>query len=154
MKNSNNGKSESGLQEEFFLVETRAEELRPFVQGGQVALGVQDVVFFGDTEATCFGAWLVDTGPPQKLPLNHGLQPLVLEGPHVPGQPGVLPLGRMLEVRLVVAQSGLEGGVAHAHVPLLSPADGRDISLVHNIVIFTSCPVHWAVVDPSPAITV
>ena len=60
------------------------------------------------TQSAGLRARSVGAGPPQELPLDLGLQSLVLEAPDIPRQPGVLPLPRMLEVSLVVAQPGLE----------------------------------------------
>ena len=56
------------------------------------------------------GAWPVGAGPRQELPLDPGLQTLIFKAPHIPGQPGVLPLAGVLEVRLVVGEPGLPGG--------------------------------------------
>ena len=75
------------------------------------------------TEPAGFRAGLVGACPCQELPLDPGLEPLVLQAPDIPGQPGVLPLAGVLEVSLVVGKPGLPGGSAHAHVPLLPLAD-------------------------------
>ena len=80
------------------------EEFCPFVEGGQVLLGVHYVEFFTDTQPASLCAGLVGGGSREELPLDARLQTLVFQRPDIAGQPGVLPLARMLEVRLVVAK--------------------------------------------------
>ena len=106
------------------------------------------------TQSAGLRARSVGAGPPQELPLDLGLQSLVLEAPDIPRQPGVLPLPRMLEVSLVVAKPRLEGGGAHAHVPFPPLANSRDPSLVDHVVVFASRTVHWATFHPSSAVAV
>ena len=78
------------------------KELVPAVDCGLLRLVHQDKLLL-QAQATCVVACLEGLVPGEDPPLDLRLQPLVLEGPDVAGQPGGLPLVGVLEGGLVVS---------------------------------------------------
>ena len=64
------------------------EELRPLVEGCEVALGMHDVELLGHAQPAGLGARLVGGSPCQELPLQLRHQPFIFELPHMAGQLG------------------------------------------------------------------
>ena len=115
-------------------VQAAGKELVPAVDCGLLGL-VHQVEFLLEAQSAAVGAGLEGLVPGEDPPLDLGLEPLVLEGPDVPGQLGVLPLGGVLG-GLVVAISELPGGGGDAHVLHHWLPLGRHLRLVDYTTVF------------------
>ena len=97
------------------FVQAAGKELVPAVDCGLLRLVHQDELLL-QAQATAIAAGLEGLVSGDDPPLDLRLQPLVLEGPDVAGQPGGLPLVGVLEGVLVVSIPELPGGGSHPHV--------------------------------------
>ena len=134
-------------------MEAAREELVPRVDGGLLRL-VHQVELLFEAQATTSGAGLVRLGAGKDPPLDIRLKALILEGPDVAGQPGLLPLAGVGEGGLVVAVPQLPGGGGDPHVLHDGLALGSHLSLVDNTWVFAPAPLHDADRVLPPAIAV
>ena len=88
------------------FVQAAGKELVPAVDCGLLGL-VHQEVFLLKAQSAAVGAGLEGLVPGEDPPLDLRLEPLILEGPDVASQLGVLPLEGVLEGGLVVAISEL-----------------------------------------------
>ena len=80
--------------------------------------------------------------------------PLVLEGPNIAGQLGVLPLLRVLEVGFVVSLSRLPVWCTDSHVLHQWLEGGSHLRLVDDLTVHAPGSLHHADVVFAPAVAV
>ena len=129
------------------------EELRPLVEGGEVALRVHDVELLGDAQPAGLGARLVGGSRRQELPLQLRHQPFIFELPHMAGQLGSDSGPWVAEVGSVVGIPQLPRGRRHADVALSPPPRCCDVGLVDHLVILAP-GTDWTVLNTSSAVAV
>ena len=134
-------------------MEAAGEELVPAVDCCLLRLVHQDELL-RQTQAAGVVARLEGGGARQDPPLNVGLDPLILEGPNVPGEFGLDPLLRVLEVRLMVGISGLPLGRAHTNILPHGLVVGSHLRLVDHPLVHAPAPLHHANRVLAPAVAV
>ena len=125
------------------LVEATREELVAAVDRRLLGLVHQDELL-AQTQPARVVAGPVGLAAGEDPPLHLRLDPLVLEGPDVAAQLGLLPLGCVPERGLVVSVPELPRGGTDAHVLHQGLPLGRHLGLVDDPGVFAPAPFHHA----------
>ena len=134
-------------------MEAAGEELVPAVDCCLLRLVHQDELL-RQTQAAGVVARLEGGGARQDPPLDVGLDPLILEGPNVPGEFGLDPLLRVLEVRLMVGISGLPLGRTDTDILHDGLVVGSHLRLIDDPLVHAPAPLHHADRVLAPAVAV
>ena len=138
------------------LVQAPGEKLVPGVDGRLLWLVHQDV-FLLQAQAAGVVACLEGGAVGQDPPLDSDVvvqDPLVLEGPDVAGQLGVLPLLCVLEVGLMVSVPGLPFRCTDSHILHRGLGGSSHLRLIDNLLVHAPGSLHHADGVLPPAVAV
>ena len=138
------------------LVQAPGEKLVPGVDGCLLRLVHQNVFFLQAQAAgvvACLEGGAVGEDPPLDVDVVVE-DALVLEGPDVAGQLGVLPLLSVLEVSLVVSVPGLPVRCTDPDVLHQGLEGGGHLRLINHLAVHAPCPLHHADGVFAPAVAV